>query len=150
MIYTTVIYHSELQPSTMAALDIMVTLLVYLTLLTKDFQRMSKIFSDFQGLSKTFKDFKDFQRLQVLSRSLRIFRDFQGLLRTLRDFQVLTRTSKRLSRISKDPQEPSRTLQDLKDFQRPSRTFQDSRDPQRLQGPYLLFVTGTQAVLRDL
>ena len=134
----------------MAALDITVTLFAYLTLLTKDFQGMSEIFSNFQGLSKTFKDFKDFQRLQVPSRSLRNFRDFQGLLRnfrdfqgllrTLRDFQVLTGTSKRLSRISKDPQEPSGTPQDLKDFKIPSKT----------SGTIPLLVTSIHAVLRDL
>ena len=124
----------------MAALDITVTLFAYLTLLTKDFQGMSEIFSNFQGLSKTFKDFRDFQRLQVPSRSLRNFRDFQGLLRTLRDFQVPTRTSKRLSRISKDPQEPSGTPQDLKDFKIPSKT----------SGTIPLLVTSIQAVLRDL
>ena len=135
------LYKSDLvNHITMAALDITVTLFAYLTLLTKDFQGMSEIFSNFQGLSKTFKDFKDFQRLQVLSRSLRNFRDFQGLLRTLRDFQVPTRTSKRLSRISKDPQEPSGTPQDLKDFKIPSKT----------SGTIPLLVTSIQAVLWDL
>ena len=124
----------------MAALDITVTLFIYLTSVIKNFQRMSEIFSNFQGLSKTFKDFRDFQRLQVPSRSLRNFRDLQGLLRTLRDFQVPTRTSKRLSRISKDPQEPLGTLQDLKDFKIPSKT----------SGTIPLLVTSIQAVLRDL